>query len=141
MATTTPELRRGFVLKPLHIAGIGIILIAIVFGIFGFRDSFRAYTTSVIEAQNSGRSVQLAGFLGSKGEYDTKGRWTFMLQDQDGKMIKVVSSETKPPNFEQAISIVAIGRYNQQEQAFMADQLLVKCPSKYQEQLGKPANG
>ncbi|RMD82460.1 MAG: cytochrome c maturation protein CcmE, partial [Chloroflexi bacterium] len=28
---------------------------------------------------------------------------------------------------------VAIGRYDPTEQAFMADDLLVKCPSKYQE--------
>ena len=58
-----------------------------------------------------------------------------MLQDQDGKMVKVVSDETRPPNFEQAISVVAIGRYDEGKGAFMAEKLLVKCPSKYQEQL------
>jgi len=137
MATVTPGASRGFALKPLHIAAIGIILVAVVYGVFGIKDGFRAYTTSVAEAETSGRSVQLAGFLGSKGEYDTKGRWTFMLQDESGKMVKVVSNGSKPPNFEQAISIVAIGRYSESEQAFMADNLLVKCPSKYQEQLGK----
>ncbi|NTU78897.1 MAG: cytochrome c maturation protein CcmE [Chloroflexales bacterium] len=133
MATITPPARRGFEIKPLHVAGIGIILIAVIFGIFGFQSGFRSYTQKVDEAIASTRSVQLAGFLGTTGEYDAKGRFTFMLQDEDGKLIKVVSSETRPPNFEQAISIVAIGRYDQGEQAFMADDLLVKCPSKYQE--------
>ncbi|MGH9361973.1 MAG: cytochrome c maturation protein CcmE, partial [Thermoanaerobaculia bacterium] len=38
----------------------------------------------------------------------------------------------KPANFEDAISIVAIGRYDQAGGEFAADQLLVKCPSKYQ---------
>jgi cytochrome c-type biogenesis protein CcmE len=56
-----------------------------------------------------------------------------MLQDENGKLVKVVSDDPRPANFEQAISIVAIGRYDQGEQAFMADDLLVKCPSKYQE--------
>jgi cytochrome c-type biogenesis protein CcmE len=83
------------------------------------------------------RSVQLAGFLGSAGEYDGAGRFTFMLQDERGKLIKVISDDPRPANFEQAISIVAIGRYDPAEQAFMADDLLVKCPSKYQEQMGR----
>ena len=133
MATLTQPVRRGFELKPLHIAGLGIILIAVVFGVFGFQSGFRSYTQKVDEAIAATRSVQLAGFLGSTGEYDAKGRFTFMLQDEDGKQVKVVSDDIRPSNFEQAISIVAIGRYDQAEQAFMADELLVKCPSKYQE--------
>ncbi len=136
MTTATPGASRGFVIKPLHIAAIGIILVAVVYGIFGVQDGFRAYTTSVAEAETSGRSVQLAGFLGSKGEYDAKGRWTFMLEDENGKMVKIISGDPKPSNFEQAISIVAIGRYDESEKAFVADSLLVKCPSKYQEQMG-----
>jgi cytochrome c-type biogenesis protein CcmE len=134
MTTTPPKKSRGFVLKPLHIAAFGIILLAIVYGIFGVQGSVRAYTTSVAEAEQSGRSVQLAGFLGSQGEYDEQGRWTFMLEDENGEMMKIISNEPKPANFEQAISIVAIGRYDANEGAFMADSLLVKCPSKYQEQ-------
>jgi cytochrome c-type biogenesis protein CcmE len=126
---------RRFTIKPLHIAAVGIILIAIVYGVFGFQDAFRSYTTSVPEAVNSGRNVQLAGFLGSTGEYDAEGRFTFMLQDENGELVKVISDDPRPANFEQAISIVAIGRYSPSEQALMADDLLVKCPSKYQEQM------
>lgn len=135
MATASPPARRGFEIKPLHIAGIGIIILAVVYSMFGFQDAFRSYTTSVDEAISSSRGVQLAGFLGTTGEYDAKGRFTFMIQDENGKLLKVVSDDPRPANFEQAISIVAIGRYNEAEQAFMADDLLVKCPSKYQEQL------
>lgn len=133
MATATPTAPRGFEIKPLHIAGIGIILLAVVFGVFGFKDAFRSYTTSIDEVVGSSRSVQLAGFLGSTGEYDAQGRFTFMIQDEDGKLLKVVSDDPRPANFEQAISIVAIGHYDSADQAFMADDLLVKCPSKYQE--------
>lgn len=139
VVTTSPA-RRPFALKPLHIAAIGIVLVAVVFGVFGLKDAFRPYTTSVAEAEGAGRSVQLAGFLGSKGEYDEQKRWTFMLQDENGAMVKVVSNETRPPNFEQAISVVAIGRYDRGQQAFMAEKLLVKCPSKYQEQLETARN-
>lgn len=121
-------------MKTLHIAGIGIILIAVVYGLFGVKDSFRSYTTSVEEAKSTTRSVQLAGFLGSQGEYDDQGRWTFLLEDEMGQQVKVVSAEPRPANFDQAISIVAIGQYNTSSETFMADSLLVKCPSKYQEQ-------
>jgi cytochrome c-type biogenesis protein CcmE len=128
-------MQRSFSLKPLHIAGLGIIMIAMVYGLFGFKDAFRSYTTSVTEARESGQSVQLAGFLGSTGEYDAAGNWTFLLQDEDGQMLKVISDEPRPANFDQAISIVAIGRYDATQDAFVADDLLVKCPSKYQEQV------
>ncbi|MCS6879770.1 MAG: cytochrome c maturation protein CcmE [Oscillochloridaceae bacterium] len=137
MATTTSLSRRGMPIKPLYIAGLGIILIAVVYGFFGFQSGFRSYTQSVDEAMAATRSVQLAGFLGSTGEYDAAGRFTFMLQDQQGKMIKVISDDPRPANFEHAISIVAVGRYDPAEQAFMADDLLVKCPSKYQEQMSR----
>ncbi|MEI7644855.1 MAG: cytochrome c maturation protein CcmE [Chloroflexales bacterium] len=133
MATVHAPARRGFEIKPLHIAGLGIILLAIVYGMFGFKDAFRAYTTSVDEAISSSRSIQLAGFLGSKGEMDAEGRFTFMLQDTSKKLVKVISNQPRPANFEQAISIVAIGHYDGAQQAFLADDLLVKCPSKYQE--------
>ena len=42
-----------------------------------------------------------------------------------------------PGNFDQAVSIVAIGRY--QDDHFEAEQLLVKCPSKYQAEAEREA--
>ena len=136
MATATSDIdRRSFVLKPLHLIGIAIILLAIVTGYFGLRTAFRPYTTSVSEAVGSGRSVQLAGFLGSTGEYDTNGNFTFNLQDGTGKLVKVIYPKPRPANFEQAVSVVAIGHYDAGQQAFLAEDMLVKCPSKYQEQI------
>jgi cytochrome c-type biogenesis protein CcmE len=137
MTTITPPARSGFSIKPLHLAGLGIILVAVVYAAFGFQSGFRSYTTKVEEAVASSRSVQLAGFLGSTGAYDDAGRFTFMLQDEDGALVKIISDDPRPANFEQAISIVAIGRYDEAEQAFVADDLLVKCPSKYQEQMAQ----
>ena len=42
----------------------------------------------------------------------------------------VMYEGVKPGNFEEATEIVAIGSYR--DGAFHAEQLLVKCPSKYQ---------
>jgi cytochrome c-type biogenesis protein CcmE len=136
MASATPQLAgRPFPLKPLHMIGIAMIVLSVVLGYLGLTQSFRPYTTSVDEALNSGRSVQLAGFLGSTGSYDVEGNFTFDLQDNTGKMVKVVYAEPKPANFEQAVSIVAIGHYDTARGAFIAEDMLVKCPSKYQEQM------
>jgi cytochrome c-type biogenesis protein CcmE len=135
MATTSAEvLGRGIRIKPIHLMGLGMIVLAIALGFNGLQQSFRPYTQSIDEAVSSDRSVQLQGFLGSKGAYDASGKFTFDLQDETGNMVKVVYSQAKPSNFEQAISIVAIGHYDEAKQAFIADELLVKCPSKYQEQ-------
>lgn len=135
MTTTTQKLPRGFSVKPLHIAGVAIILVAVVFGAFGIQDGFRSYTTSISEAKQSGSSLQLAGFLGSMGEYDAQGRWTFLLEDEAGDQVKVIYDQPRPSNFEQAVSIVAIGHYDTAQGVFIAEDLLVKCPSKYQEEL------
>ncbi|MCE2852162.1 MAG: cytochrome c maturation protein CcmE [Roseiflexaceae bacterium] len=129
-----------FALKPLHMIGIAIIVLSIVLGYYGLSASMRPYTTSVAEAKTTSRGVQLAGFLGSKGEYNDAGQFTFLLQDSAGNMITVVSNEPKPSNFEQAVSIVAIGQYDEQTGEFMAENLLVKCPSKYQEQMKTEAS-
>ena len=138
MATASSDLgRRGFVLKPLHMIGIAIIVLAIVLGYYGLQSGLRPYTTSVSEAISTGRGVQLAGFLypGETGEYDKNGEFTFKLQDSTGKVVQVLYGKPKPANFEKAISIVAIGRYDQAQNVFVADDMLVKCPSKYQEQM------
>lgn len=133
--TTESMPRRGLTIKPIYLLGIGMVVLAVVLGFNGLSTSFRPYTTSVNEAVGSQRAVQLAGFLGSTGEYDAAGNFTFMLQDNTGTMVKVVYPKPKPSNFEQAVSIVAIGHYDTASQTFKAEDMLVKCPSKYQEQM------
>ena len=41
----------------------------------------------------------------------------------------------KPDNFDEAYHVVAIGKYT--GDAFAADKLLIKCPSKYEAEKGK----
>jgi cytochrome c-type biogenesis protein CcmE len=54
----------------------------------------------------------------------------FGLADENGTVMPVMYEGVKPGNFEEATEIVAVGKYR--DGAFHADQLLVKCPSKYQ---------
>lgn len=133
--------RRGFVLKPLHMIGLAIIALAIALGWMGLQSAFRPYTTSIAEAAGSNRSVQLKGFLGSTGSYDANNNFVFDLQDETGQKVKVVYPKPRPSNFEQAVSLVVIGRYDAGKQEFLADDMLVQCPSKYQEMEGEHPEG
>jgi cytochrome c-type biogenesis protein CcmE len=136
MATLVSEVRRRprLGLRPVHWMMLGIIVMAIGFGGYSLRGGAMVSYVSVAEAKTHPRAVQVFGYLFSKGEYDAKGNWQFDIQGESGDVMTVVYPHTKPANFEQAISVVAIGAYDQQQNKFMADQLLVKCPSKYQEQ-------
>lgn len=141
MATATGSVGPRFRLKPIHMIGIGMITMAVVLGWVGLQSAFRPYTTSIAEAESSNRSVQLKGFPGSKSGYDAQNNFVFDLQDETGKIVKVIYPRARPSNFEQAISIVVIGKYDSQQQVFYADNMLVQCPSKYQEMEGQQPVG
>lgn len=67
--------------------------------------------------------------------------FTFYMRDQSGTVHKVRYPNPKPANFEQAEQVVVEGSMN--GDAFAADHILVKCPSKYNEAKGlqKQASG
>ncbi len=135
MASITVERSRrrsSLGLKPLHYMMIGIIALALGYGGWSLRGSL-ARSVTINEAKQASGTVQVYGFLYSAGAYDEQHNWTFDIQDERGSTMKVVYP-TKPGNFEDAIGVSAVGRYNPQKGVFEADQLLVKCPSKYQEQ-------
>ncbi|MEF8795471.1 MAG: cytochrome c maturation protein CcmE [Salinivenus sp.] len=60
--------------------------------------------------------------------------FTFYMRDQSGTVHKVRYPNPKPANFEQAEQVVVEGSMN--GEAFAADHILVKCPSKYNEAKG-----
>lgn len=118
-------------LKLKYIVGVGLILIFIVFGTLSFRKNLTPYV-GFKEAKSSSTSVQIIGeVVPEESSYDLENhKFYFSLKDPKGEKMKVVYQGVKPANFEQATSIVAIGKY--QGGVFLADQILVKCPSKYQ---------
>ena len=59
--------------------------------------------------------------------------FVFTLQDEEtGEELLVHYHGTKPDQFDEAHHIVAIGKM--QGEAFSSDKLLIKCPSKYEQQ-------
>ncbi|PSQ62333.1 MAG: hypothetical protein BRD27_02300 [Bacteroidetes bacterium QH_10_64_19] len=60
--------------------------------------------------------------------------FTFYMRDEDGTVRKVRYNNPKPANFEEAEQVVVEGTVK--DGAFVADNILVKCPSKYNETKG-----
>jgi cytochrome c-type biogenesis protein CcmE len=118
-------------MKPKYVIGIAIIVIFIVFGALSFRKTLTPYV-SFDEARKSGATVQVIGnIVLAEASYDIEShQLRFPIADDHGERLTVVYDGTKPSNFEQADRLVAIGKY--ENDVFVADQLLVKCPSKYQ---------
>src|SRR3989337_655341 len=118
-------------MKPKYIVALIVVVVFLVFGAFSLKKSLTPYV-SFAQAQKGG-TVQIIGKLVSGTDYyDSQSqKLAFMLTDQESRLqMKVLYDGVKPGNFEQATEIVAIGQY--QSGTFEAEQLLVKCPSKYQ---------
>ncbi len=58
--------------------------------------------------------------------------FSFVLLDENKKEQKVYYNEPMPPDFTRSEKVVVIGSYR--GDLFVADKILLKCPSKYQEQ-------
>ena len=101
------------------------------FGLTAFQKTLTPYL-SFDEATKSKGVVQVMGALDKTSDrYDTsKQELSFDILDPQGHRMPVMYRGIRPGNFKDAISIVAIGRY--QGGRIEAEKLLVKCPSKYQ---------
>jgi cytochrome c-type biogenesis protein CcmE len=114
-----------------YIVALVIIVGFVIYGAVSLKTSLTPYV-GFAEAKSSPQTVQVMGELEkSATRYDTTaGLLYFTLKDSHGETLEVSYKGVRPGNFDQATQIVAIGNYR--EKVFQADQLLVKCPSKYQ---------
>ncbi len=113
------------------IMALALVAVGAAVGVTSFKKSVTPYL-SFAEARRTTGLVQVNGEIADKN-YVLKPLEQYMefsLKDQKGEVMPVVYHGTIPGNFDQATMVVAIGRY--QGGRFMAEQLLVKCPSKYQ---------
>ena len=112
-------------------------LLLVLFAGFAFSSFNTALTpyVSYSEARQLERTVQVAGALekGSTDYSDQEAALRFTLIEPSSKQtLRVRYKGVRPANFEDAISIVAIGTWDPVQQELDAGKLLVKCPSKYQ---------
>jgi len=117
---------------------IGLITIAIC---IGFLVSLNADTdtySNFTEAATSQKEEHVMGYWEkSKGmHYDAAkdpNHFSFFMKDENGLVKEVVLNGTKPQDFERAEKIVLIGKMDQNK--FYASRILMKCPSKYNNDL------
>jgi cytochrome c-type biogenesis protein CcmE len=118
-------------MKYKYIIGIIVIIAFIVFAAINLSKSLTPYV-SLDDAKKSEKVVQVKGqrVVGSE-HFDIDSKiFKFRMTDDKGEEFEVIYHGIKPANLEQAEEIVVIGRYSRGR--FEAEQLLVKCPSKYQ---------
>ena len=118
-----------------YVAGMLLLVAFSGFAFVQFNDALTPYV-SYEQAIASTRTVQVAGgLLNGSSNYDERaGNLHFTLVDTEDaeKTLAVRYLGVKPANFEDAVSIVAIGNWDADNKEFAAHDLLVKCPSKYQ---------
>ena len=113
------------------VLALALVAVGAYYGVTSFKKSVTPYI-SFAEARQSTGLVQVNGVLADKNYVLKKDEQylEFKLRDSRGEVMPVAYRGVIPGNFDQATSIVAIGRYHADH--FEAEQLLVKCPSKYQ---------
>lgn len=124
-------------MKAKYIIGGVIIILFLVWGTSAFLRTTIRYV-SIEEARHSKRTVQVLGRIDfDQVNYNTDNSCLeFAVYDpeaqdkQRAQRMKVIYYGVVPGNFEQATSVVLKGK--SEGEAFIAEQMLVKCPSKYQ---------
>jgi len=118
-------------MSPKMIAALALLILAVSVGVTSFKRTMTPYI-GFAEARTASGLVQVNGKLADK-DYVLKPEEQFLrfnLRDEHGDVMPVEYRGVIPGNFDQAVSVVAIGRFAGDH--FEAQQLLVKCPSKYQ---------
>ena len=116
-------------MKPAVWVGVAVIVAALAFGSRAFVANLTPYITFE-QAREAKGQVQIVGKLVKNSTaYENKTLLFQIVDDKNDKM-PVAYDDVRPPNFEMATQITAIGAFD--GETFRAEKLLVKCPSKYQ---------
>jgi cytochrome c-type biogenesis protein CcmE len=120
-------------IKKSYIVGGIVVGLAMVMAMYSFKSTLTSYVT-VNEAKASRRPVQVAGIVVTGTDrYDLKSNnLVFVLREDGGDEMQVEYDGPRPGNFDNVTKVVAIGKYEPREQVFVAKELLVKCPTKYE---------
>jgi cytochrome c-type biogenesis protein CcmE len=113
-----------------------IMIVAAIALLVSASEDLSTYST-FSEAIANGDRVKVAGQLAKDKEmyYNPEkdpNYFSFYVRDNAGVEKKVVLLQAKPQDFEQSEQIVLTGRM--EEDAFIATDVLLKCPSKYKDE-------
>jgi cytochrome c-type biogenesis protein CcmE len=129
-------------MKKSHIIGIVVIAIA-VFVIISTAGDASTYVTfdeaRALSDAGSDKKVHVVGQLKTSESGEILGvepsqdklTVTFLMVDNNDQTNKVFYNKPMPPDLKQSEQVVVIGQHK--KDMFYADQILLKCPSKYEE--------
>lgn len=130
-------------MKKTHIFGIVIIAIAVMIIIITAGDAstyvtFREAMKMAEEGNN--KKIHVVGQLKKDKEGNVQGlevtedklSVSFLMIDNENIEQKIYYNEPMPPDLQRSEQVVVIGSFR--EDIFVADKILLKCPSKYEEE-------
>jgi cytochrome c-type biogenesis protein CcmE len=131
-------------IKPLHLGGLLVIAVAIavIVSTSGDASSYVCFKEAVELAEDGENTkVHVVGQLPKSVSGEIEGMFydpqvdpnlfRFILVDEKKEKKEVLYFNPKPADFERSEKIVVVG--GMKEGKFVADKILMKCPSKYQE--------
>ncbi len=121
-------------MKKTHI--VLIIIVAVLIGaiMVMFKDA-GTYAGFALAENNQGEEFTVIGYLDKDAEMHfnpKKTLFSFTATDKQGNVSKVYYNQPKPQDFERSEEITMKGFAT--DTAFIAHEILMKCPSKYNEQ-------
>ena len=121
-------------MKRSHIAIIVVIAVAIGAIMVTINDA-STYVGFAKADETPGTKYTVIGYLDKEApmNYDARAnKFEFTAIDKEGKKRTVLYSQPKPQDFERSEEITMKGYST--DSAFVAEEILMKCPSKYNEQ-------
>lgn len=117
--------KNHLILLILVIAILGIIISTITDA-----GTYENFTT----AAQTRKTIQVVGYLNKNKPFEYNpakdvNQFVFYMFDKDSIEKKVIFQGSKPQDFERSEQIVVTGRM--ENDVFMAEKILMKCPSKY----------
>ncbi|NOX36782.1 MAG: cytochrome c maturation protein CcmE [Calditrichaeota bacterium] len=123
---------------------IGIVVLVSAFGFLFFQgldQSMMAYVNvqdlETHPQQHTNKVIQVTGIVqpGSVQLVAAEQTYYFVLQDLEDprSQIRIVYRGIVPDNFKPGIQVVVQGQFQQDRGLIQAERILVKCPSKYEE--------
>ncbi len=120
-------------MKKIHIVAILVIAVAlaVIVSTISNSSTYAPFKTAI---ENEGSTFHVVGKVNLQKEFVYNPEvnaniFGFYLIDNEGTERLVLYNGTKPQDFERSEQIVVVGKMKGDE--FIANQLLMKCPSKY----------
>lgn len=137
-------------MKKSHIVALGVIAVAIAIIISTVGDA-STYATFVeakeLAEAGSNKSIHVVGELKKNPMGEIVGmrynpvldpnRFEFVMIDSLNNESRVVYSQPKPQDLDKSEKVVVVGKMDLNQNMFKAEQILLKCPSKYNNEMNE----